>query len=188
MRNNRRGFVFGGAAGLTALLAPNVAQACFCRRCRRAAAQPAICVAEPTIYAAQPTTYVVRSTSHMLSSWHCPTWGGITLPGGTLSPNVSYPFITYGTGLYAAYVAGVTFTPVITDANNNSTVSWGSYWHGPVVPGTSGNPDQLTINAAYTVTGSSLNHTGNLTITVTITSPPNTCNQGLWANQLVTYS
>lgn len=188
MRNNRRGFVFGGAAGLTALLAPNVAQACFCRKCRRAAAQPATCVVEPTIYAAQPTTYVVRPTVHMYNTIHCPTWGSITLPPGSLQPTVSYPFVTYGTGLYAAYVAGAVFTPVITDINNISSVSWGSYWHGPVVSGGAGNPDQLTINAAYTLTGGTLNHSGNLTITVTITSPPNLCGQGNWSNQLVTYS
>jgi len=123
---------------------------------------------------------------------HCPTsWGGITLPPGTLQPGIpnSYPFTVYGTGLYAAFVAGAIFTPLIIDYNNLSSVSWGSYYHGPVVQGSGGSQDKLTFNSTYTVTsGTTPNPSGILTITVTITSPPNTCAQGSWQNQLVTYS
>jgi hypothetical protein len=92
-------------------------------------------------------------------------------------------------GLYAAYLAGAVFSPLIIDYNNLSSVSWGSYWHGPVVQGSGGNPDTLTINSAYSVAlGTTPNASGILTITVTITSPPNACGQGSWQNQLVTYS
>jgi hypothetical protein len=183
MRNNRRGFVIGGAAGLTGLLAPNVAQACFCRRCRHASVRPTTC-AVPALSATPLSGHVIT-----FNSIHCPTWGGITLPPGILQPNTSYPFITSGTGLYAAYLAGAVFSPLIIDYNNLSSVSWGSYWHGPVVPGSGGNPDTLTINSAYIVaSGTTPNSSGILTITVTITSPPNGCGQGSWQNQLVTYS
>jgi hypothetical protein len=172
MRNNRRGFVISGAAGLTAFLAPNVAEACFCRRCRRASARL--------------THYVVPS--EILSTFHCPAWGALALPTSPLQPNTSYPFTIHGSGLYAAYVAGAVFSPLIIDYNNLSSVSWGSYNYPPVVQGTGGNPDTLTVNAAYTTSGSTPNPNGILTITVTISSPPNTCIGGTWANQLVTYS
>lgn len=173
MRNNRRGFVISGAAGLTAFLAPNVAEACFCRRCRRASAGL--------------KQHVVQFET--LSTMHCPAWGSITLPTSPLQPSTSYSFKISGTGLYAAYVAGAVFSPLIIDYNNLSSVTWGSYNYLPVVQGTGGNPDTLTINATYTVaSGATPNPNGVLTITVTISSPPNTCALGQWANQLVTYS
>ena len=62
---------------------------------------------------------------------------------GILQPNTSYPFITSGVGLYAAYLAGTVFSPLIIDYNNLSSVLWGSYWHGPVVQGSGGNPDSV---------------------------------------------
>ncbi len=177
MGDNRRGFVIGGAAGLTALLAPNVAVACFCRRCRRASAGLAT------------SAVPAHGRLVIVSSMHCPAWGGITLPSGTLQPNTSYKFSTYGSGLYAAYLAGAVFSPLIIDYNNLSSVTWGSYNYPPVVQGTGGNPDTFSFNAAYTVTtGSTPNPNGILTITVTISSPPNTCQPGSWPNQLVTYS
>jgi hypothetical protein len=111
-------------------------------------------------------------------------WGGITLPPNPLQPNTPYKFTTFGTGLYAAYTAGATFSPLIIDYANLNVVSWGSYNYPPV---TSGNPDQFVFYASYTVTGSTP-ASGILTITVTISSPPNTCAPGSWPNQQVTYS
>ncbi len=125
----------------------------------------------------------------MVRTVPCPTWGGITLPPGILQPNTQYPFIVYGSGLHAAYVAGAIFSPLIVDYNNLSSLSWGSYSYEPPVPGSGGGQDQLTIYSSYTVaSGTTPNPSGILTITVTITSPPNTCGIGSWPNQEVTYS
>ena len=143
-----------------------------------------------------PETFVVP-IHYPYNSMHCPTsWGGITLPPNPLQPGYpppgnpnGYPFTVYGVGLYAAWAAGAIFTPLIFDNNNPSSVSWGFYNHGPVVLGTGGNQDQLTFYSSYTVTsGSTPNTSGILTITVTITSPPNQCAPGSWSNQQVTYS
>ena len=195
MRNNRRGFVFGGIAGLSALLAPNAAQACWGRRCRRSSAGFSA-VAPPgmnPLPGFAPEIDLRGRHIHgaliLPNTVHCPTWGGITIPSSALQPNTSYAFTSYGTGIYDAFVAGATFNPLIIDFANLSSVSWGRYSYLPVVQGTNGQPDAFTFNASYSVTqGSTPNSTGILTITVTLSFPYNNCGLGSWPNQRVSYS
>jgi hypothetical protein len=163
MHNNRRRFVAAGAAGLTTLLVPNVAEACFCRRCRRAAAEPG-------------TLYVVRP----LPSAHvnCAFWSpSIAPPSGSLTKGTAYTFGAQGYGLYNAFIGGEglgagTFCPSITDTDNPATVRWGSYSVQGVsnATGTSGQ-DVLTFKAIYMLVGSVQPTSGTLAITCSISSP-----------------
>src|SRR5580700_4734036 len=99
MHKNRRGFVIGGAAGLTAFLAPNAANACLCRRCRRAAAQQI--TAPLAVHSRAP-----MEMDKLSATFPCPVWANLTLPAnGPLKPAPNqYQFTITGSGIYTAYV------------------------------------------------------------------------------------
>jgi hypothetical protein len=163
MRNTRRGFVIGGAAGLTALMAPNVAQACFCCRRRR--------------HAAAQVRYAI----------HCPAWLWSTqspIIPATIAQTTPYAFTVYGTGLYAWTQVGGRFYPAIADDNNPGTVLWGHYSNPTVDPNNLGGLDALSFYASET--GS---HPGgsSITITVTLTPAPDNACPGRWPGHSVTY-
>jgi hypothetical protein len=171
MPNNRRGFVIGSAAGLTAILAPNVAQACFCRRCRHASAE--------LLMRPLPSTLL------------CPTWSTTQVPSipdalhMTANP-AQHSFTIYGAGLHAWFQGGGVFIPSIVDNNFPNTVSWGSYNYPPVTQGMGSNPDQFLFNASET--GSTPGATGSLTITVLLSFPGKACPGIIWPSQQVTYA
>jgi len=178
MRNNRRGFVVGGAAGLTALLAPNVAQACFCRRCRHAAAQPTTCVA--------PSSFRILNTIHCPSGLVWSTTIPPLIPDAlNMTAKAPHAFTIYGAGLYANFVGGVTFIALISDPNDSSVV-WGSYNYPPVTQGAAGKPDSFKFYA--TETGSTPGTTSTLNITVTLGTPYNTCPGIYWGDQAIKYA
>jgi hypothetical protein len=182
MHNNRRGFVIGGAAGLTALLAPNVAQACFCRRCRRAAAQvPALALPAALPY----------STHLTPSSMHCPinfAWSSTppSIPDATnMTANAPHSFTLTGTGLYTCFVGGSTFVASIVDNAVDTRVVWGSYNYPAVTQGSSGNPDSFKFFA--TETGSTAGTSSTITITVSLSLPYALCPGITWSNIPITY-
>ena len=172
MHNNRRGFVVGGVAGLTALLAPSVAQACTCRRCRRTLVQPQCPAIAPLIAP---------------SSAHCPAgfaWSNtppVIPDASNMLVNTPHAFTLTGTGLYTCFVGGATFNCSIVD-NNNSAVLWGSYNYPGVI---SGSPDTFKFYA--TETGSTSGTISSITITVTLSYPYNTCPGVTWPNIAVVY-
>lgn len=175
MHNNRRRFVAAGAAGLTTLLVPNVAEARFCGCCQEASDRKKVEV-KKTGLVVSTTPYCPMFTG--FSGITLVSSGTITTPA-TLQRGIQYTFTFTGTNLYSTFVGSVgtptyppiIFIPAIADSNNNNPASvlWGSYNYGLVTQGTGGGADTFTFNASYTVpTGATPTTPGNLTITVTL--------------------
>jgi hypothetical protein len=172
MQNDRRRVLVAGAAGLAALLVPEISQACFCSRRRRVR-----CEASSNLVPCEASVNGVPFST-------CPvTW--------TLSKNPTIPdapritqssphnITVYGTNLAAWVQNGGVPIVGVADQNNPGSVIWGSY----TSVGTVGS-DGWTFSAVET--GSTPGTPSSIIITVTL-SLTGAC-RGTWMNQPVTYA
>jgi hypothetical protein len=171
MRIDRRRFLAAGPAGLTALLVPDRACACWCPPHAHAHSHSKI-----------PHVKMTREVYACPSGFAWSSQNPANPDSTTFTPSTPHDITVYGTGLYDWAQAGGYFWVSIGD-EDNPQVAYGSYAGKGVQQGNSGNPDAWTFST--TETGST---PGSSAITITVSLFANGRCGGTWAHQPVTYS